>query len=276
MLRLFIILLPLISLMSSIQCLAQSQPPVSIFSNALPANSAVSDETPRTLGVKFWSAQPGTISGIRFYRGAKSPSGYVANLYSANGTTLLGSVKMATESGPVPGWQQAVFAAPISIRANTTYVAAYYAPSGRYASTPHGLTQTVSNGPLSAPSASLVGGNGVFISGLAFPITGHQMTNFFVDVAFAPAGLPYLNMVMSPANPTIPSTTPSGAKLAQIAVTWSDGSPFTGTLSFGAPNFSYGGVYALDSNNNLTISPLGPGVGSAGGSTENVTIVATQ
>src|SRR5262249_22202230 len=151
----------------------------------------------------------------------------------------------------------------ISIRANTTYVAAYYAPSGRYASTPHGLTQTVSNGPLSAPSASLVGGNGVFISGRAFPNTGYQMTNFFVDVAFVPAGLPYLNIVMSPANPTIPSTTPLGAKVAQIAVTWSDGSPFTGTLSFGPPNFSYGGVYALDSNNNLTISPLGPGVGSA-------------
>jgi hypothetical protein len=183
---------------------------------------------------------------------------------------------MAQESGPVPGWQQAVFASPIPIAANTTYVAAYYAPSGQYSDTPYGLKQTISNGPLNAPAASLVGGNGVWKSGLAFPTGDWEHANFFVDVAFTPTAQSYLNISANPPNPTIPSTTVPGSVVAKLTVKWSDGSPFTGTLSFGPPNYSAGGVYALDSNSNLIISPSGPGVGSAGGSTENVTIVAKQ
>ena len=31
------------------------------------------------------------------------------------------------------GWQQATFGAPVPVTANTTYVASYYAPVGRYA-----------------------------------------------------------------------------------------------------------------------------------------------
>ncbi len=109
--RLLIILLPLTLLVSSNRCMAQA---LSLFTNAAPAHPAISSTGAITVGVKFWSSQPGTISAIKFYRGAASPQGYVANLYSAGGT-LLGSATMAQESGPVPGWQQAVFASPISI-----------------------------------------------------------------------------------------------------------------------------------------------------------------
>src|ERR1700732_5030190 len=75
------------------QCRAQS---LSLFANSLPAEPAVSSTGAITLGVKFWSTQAGTISAIKFYRGATSPQGYVASLYSASGT-LLGRVKMAKE-----------------------------------------------------------------------------------------------------------------------------------------------------------------------------------
>jgi hypothetical protein len=182
---------------------------------------------------------------------------------------------MAQESGPVPGWQQAVFASPIPIAANTTYVAAYYAPTGEYAATAYGLNQAVSNGPLTAAAASAVGGNGVYKYNERFPSRDYQNTNYFVDVAFVPTGT-YLSITSNPPNPTIPSTTPLGSVVAKLSATWSDRSPFTGSLSFGPPNYNAGGVYALDSNNDLIISPLGPGVGSAGGSTESVTIAATQ
>jgi hypothetical protein len=70
----------------------------------------------------------------------------VARLYSANGGAILGSATMATESGPLPGWQHAVFSAPIPIAANTGYVAAYYAPGGRYAQTNYGLVSGVTVG----------------------------------------------------------------------------------------------------------------------------------
>jgi hypothetical protein len=267
----FIVVLPLALLLGGNGCLAQA---LGIFSNAAPSNAAVSYTGAITLGIKFWSTQSGTISAIKFYRGATSPQGYVASLYSASGS-LLGSATMAKESGPVPGWQQAVFAVPIAIAANTSYVAAYYAPSGQYAATAKGLSPTASNGPLYAPAASLVGGNGVYQYNRSFPTLDSQDTNYFVDVAFVPIGT-YLSIISDPPNPTILSTTPLGTVVAQLSAAWSDGSPFTGALSFGAPNFNSRGVYTLDSNNNLIISPLGPGVGSVGGSTETVTIVATQ
>ena len=122
------------TLLMSDVCLSQT---VSLFGNTLPSNAGEGNQTPITLGVKLWSSQSGTVSAIRFYRGTTSPLGYVARLYSASGT-VLGSVTMAHESGPVPSWQVATFAAPISISPNTTYVAAYYVPSGEYMGRPMG------------------------------------------------------------------------------------------------------------------------------------------
>jgi hypothetical protein len=249
---------------------------VSLFSGAVPATLAAVSTRPITLGLKFWSSQPGTISAISFFRGAESPNGYVARLYSADGRTLLGSVTMATESGPVPGWQHAVFAAPISISANTTYVAAYYAPSGQYAYSNYGLIRGVSVGPLNAPSSSLVGGNGVYNYNLAFPKRNYESTNYFVDVVFVPAvPAPYLTLTLNPPNPSITSSAPLGSQVATIAATWSDGSPFTGTLSFGPPYFNDAATFAISSNN-LIINPSGPGVSSDGNTLQNVTIVATR
>ncbi len=271
--RLLILLLPLTLLMSGP---ARSQSTVSLFSNLVPATPVDPYTGPTTNGVKFWSSQAGTISAIRFYRAATSRLGYSVMLYSADGKTLLGYVKMKTESGPVPGWQQADFATPIPIKANTTYVAANYAPTGQYADTQHALRQTVTSGPLNAPAAPLVGGNGVWVRNRGFPHYTWNSSNFFVDVVFLPAGSRYLSIALTPANPTIPSTAPLGTVVAKITVTWSDGSPFTGTLSFGLPNSNGGGVYAIDSNNNLIIDPAGSGVGASGGSVQNVTIVATQ
>jgi hypothetical protein len=253
---------------------AHSQSTVSLFTNTVPATSASPDPTSQTFGVKFSSTQAGTISSILFYRGAKSANGYIATLYSASGGTALGSVTMKKESGPVPGWQQATFATPIPISANTTYIAAYYAPSGQYSYTNFGLTQAASSGSLTAPAAATAGGNGVYYRGQGFPSSAWADTNFFVDVAFT-AVAPTLSVTLNPANPTILSNTPPGTVVATISVTWSNGAPFTGSLSFGPPNSNGGGVYAL-SGNNLIINPSGPGVGAAGGSVQNVTIVATQ
>jgi Domain of unknown function (DUF4082) len=261
----------LIACSGSRASLAQS--PVNIFGNAVPANAVEADYSAVTLGVKFWSSQAGTISAIRFYRGATSPSGYVARLYSAAGQRL-GSVALATESGPVPGWQTAVFPAPISISVNTSYVAAYYTPNGNYADDYYGLNNGVTNGPLNVPASATVGGNGVYYYGLGFPASTWEASNYYVDVLFTPvAPLPVLSLTFDPPNPSIPDTTPKGATVATILPTWSDGQPFTGTISIGDSDPA--GVFAI-SGNSLIIDPQGPGVGAAGGTVEQVTIVATQ
>ena len=70
---------------------------------------------------------------------------------------------------------------------------------------------------------------------------------------------------VTPSNPSIPDTTPKGTVVATVSVKMSDGSPFTGTLRFGAPNFDSGGIFALQmtdlANGSIIINPAGPGVG---------------
>src|SRR5262249_1411900 len=145
----------------------------------------------------------GTISGIRFYRAVRNPQGYVAKLYSAGGI-LLGSATTVQETGPVPGWQQVNFASPISISANTTYIAAYYSSVGRVAWAGNGLGQGMIGGHLTAPASSAAGGNGVYGYGNVFPSSSYQSSNYYVDVAFSPAApTPLLSLKFDPPNPTI-------------------------------------------------------------------------
>jgi hypothetical protein len=74
--------------------------------------------------------------------------------------------------------------------------------------------------------------------------------------------------------PTIPSSTPLGSTVANLQGVWSDRSPFTGSFMFVAPNYD-ADTYSI-SGSNLIVASNGPGVGSAGGSIEHVTIEAVQ
>ena len=84
-----------------------------------------------------------------------------------------------------------------------------------------------------------------------------------------------MSLSFEPPNPSIPNTTPSGATVATIIASWSNGQPFTGTLGFSSPYSNGGGVFAI-SGDSLIINPSGPGVAAAGGKVDQVTIVATQ
>ena len=245
---------------------------LSIFGDAVPKNP-IDDPGATTLGVKFWSSQSGSVVGIRFYRAVVSPQGYVVKLYSTGGT-LLGSATIATEPGRLPGWQEVYFASPIPISANTTYVATYYCPVGQGAWDQHELDNGATNGPLTAPAGGMVGGNGVYISGNAFPTIDYAHDNYYVDVLFTPTGQS-LVLNFDPPNPSITSSAPLGSVVTTIIASWSDGSPFTGPLSFAPPYSNNQGVFAI-SGNNLIVSPSGPGVSSDANTTLNVTIVATQ
>jgi Domain of unknown function (DUF4082) len=259
----------LVALISGGESSAQS---ISIFGNAVPSDPT-GGGTKVTLGVKFWSSQSGTISAIRFYRASVSSHGYVAKLYSAGGT-LLGSATLAHESGPVPGWQIADFASPIPVSANTTYIAAYYSAAGQGAGDPRELRNGVTTGPLTAPASSAVGGNGVFNSKNAFPNSKYEASNFYVDVLFTPTGAT-LVLNFNPPNPSIPANTPLGSVVATVTPSWSNGSPFTGTLSFAQPYSNDQATFAM-SGNNLIINPSGPGVSADSNTVQNVTVVATQ
>jgi hypothetical protein len=255
---------------------ARAEPTVTIFGNATPETPVVPDAGAVTLGVKFRSSQPGKVSGVRFYRGAASRDGYAVKLFVANGSLLAGA-KAWNDTCVVPCWEQVNFRSPVTIAANTTYIAAYYTFNGRYAVDKYGLTTVHSAGPLSAPASDTVGGNGVYTYSTGFPNQTWENSNYYVDVAFTPAASApaHLTLSFDPPNPTIAPSAPGGTVVVTIIAAWSDGTPFTGTLGFGPPFYNDAGTFAI-SGIKLIVNPAGPGVSARGGGTRNVTITATQ
>jgi hypothetical protein len=158
---------------------------VSLFSaSSTPSLVSVSDTNPVELGVKFQASTNGDITGIRFYKAALNTGTHIADLWSSTGT-LLASATFTNETAS--GWQQALFATPVSITAGTTYVASYHT-NGNYSADPNLFANSLSNGPLTAPASSLIGGNGVFAYGSnsLFPTNSYNSTSYGVDVLFRP------------------------------------------------------------------------------------------
>ena len=63
------------------------------------------------------------ITGLKFYKGVGNIGTHTGHLWTNNGT-LLGTVVFTNETAS--GWQQVMFASPISINAGVTYMASYY------------------------------------------------------------------------------------------------------------------------------------------------------
>jgi hypothetical protein len=159
--------------------------PCSVFPpTALPTNLATNDPNAVELGMKVQASVPGVITGLRFYKGATNTGTHVGHLWTSTGT-LLGSVTFTNETAS--GWQQATFATPIPISANTPYVVSYYTPTGGYAYDSGYFGSAVVNGPLTALANGVAGGNGVYLYGSGgFPTETYQGTNYWVDVVFTP------------------------------------------------------------------------------------------
>jgi Domain of unknown function (DUF4082)/Bacterial Ig-like domain len=165
-----------------------SQPPsgcpCTIWSaTTTPAIASFNDNTAVELGVKFRSDLDGFITGVRFYKGAANTGTHVGKVWSIAGE-LLGSVTFNNESPS--GWQQANFATPIAIAADTTYVASYHTTVGFYAiNSGYFGSAGTDQPPLHAPSTVTADGNGVFQYGPGgFPAQTFNATNYWVDVVF--------------------------------------------------------------------------------------------
>ena len=103
--------------------------PCSIWpASAVPAVLADSDTSAVELGVKFRADASGVINGVRFYKSSTNTGTHVGHLWTVAGQ-LLASVTFTGETAS--GWQQATFATPVAITANTIYVVSYSAPNGQ-------------------------------------------------------------------------------------------------------------------------------------------------
>ena len=168
---------------------ASAATPSTIFGAATPATGDSGDSRSVVLGVKFRSEIPGSVIGVRFYKASANTGTHVGSLWTTSGT-LLASGTFTGESAS--GWQQLLFASPVAITANTTFVASYLAPKGHYSDTAAGFASSgVTNPPLSA-LANSVSADGVYVYGAsnAFPTNTYHATNYWVDVLFEPTGAP--------------------------------------------------------------------------------------
>ncbi len=154
-------------------------------SSATPATPSHNDIQAVELGVRFRSDVSGSITGLRFYKGSANTGTHVGHLWTNTGV-LLATATFANETAS--GWQQVDLNQPVTINANTTYVASYHTNVGRYAVTrPFFAGTGVDNPPLHALMDGFDGRNGVYVYGAsAFPSQTYQSTNYWVDVVFAP------------------------------------------------------------------------------------------
>ncbi|MFL6127502.1 MAG: DUF4082 domain-containing protein, partial [Mycobacteriales bacterium] len=148
---------------------------------AAPGGAPDPDTSAVEVGTRFRSDVAGQATGVRFYKQAGNTGSHVGRLWTGSGT-LLGSVTFTGETAS--GWQQATFASPIAIAANTTYVVTYHAPAGRYSADTGYFAAGVDRAPLHALRDGLDGPDGVYRygSGGVFPTDTWQSTNYWVDV----------------------------------------------------------------------------------------------
>ncbi len=154
-------------------------------STTVPGTADAGPDSAVELGVKFRSDVAGRITSIRFYKGSGNTGTHVGNLWSSTGTNLA-SVTFSGET--TSGWQQANFATPVSITANTVYVASYHTNVGHYADNQNYFaTAGVDNPPLHALQNGVSGGNGVYRYGSSsgFPNQTWNTSNYWVDVVFS-------------------------------------------------------------------------------------------
>ncbi len=214
-------------------------------SSAVPDVAYVSSSKPIELGMKFTADRDGSITALRFYKGAGNSGPHAGNLWNSTGK-LLATATFTNETDS--GWQQVNLATPVAITANTTYVVSYHTPAGY--STSYGyFNAAVDNAPLHAPASSASNGNGLYAYGAnsVFPTGNGFGANYWVDVVFTPAGTntgSLVSLAVTPANPSIgvgstqqframgTFTDNSTADLTS-QVSWNSGSPSVATITSG-------------------------------------------
>jgi hypothetical protein len=161
--------------------------PCSLFPGATPGTPHVADYVGVELGVKFRASTDGYITALRFYKAAADTGSHVGHLWDGAGT-LLATATFTGETAS--GWQQVSLDVPVSVRADTTYVASYHTSTG-YPADRNGFGISVDRPPLRALRDGEEGGNGVHkydsacTSPPCFPNDTVLSSNYYADVVFA-------------------------------------------------------------------------------------------
>ncbi|MFI6931691.1 DUF4082 domain-containing protein [Streptomyces sp. NPDC050287] len=223
--------------------------------SAVPGAVNGGDGSSLELGVKIRTTVAGSITGVRFYKSPANTGTHTGSLWSASGTRLAtGTFSNETASG----WQQLNFATPVTVKANTTYVASYFAPNGGYSYDGGYFSGSAAGlAPLTALQSGTDGGNGVYHYGSTsgFPSSASSGSNYWVDAVLDTS-------TASTTPPTVTSTSPtSGATGVSITATVSavfssavDSDSLTFTVKDPDGN-TVPGTWTLPASNKATFTP---------------------
>jgi hypothetical protein len=230
----------------------------SLFSASnTPTQTNLNDGKALELGVKFTSSTAGQITALKFYRSPGDSSSDIVDLWSSSGTKLASAT---FTNATATGWQTVGLATPVSIAANTTYVASYHT-NGAYVATSNFFTNAFTSGSLTAPSSASSGGNGVYSYGGTssagiFPTSSFNASNYYADVVFTGSTTTDPPPVLSNQTPnqnavvgsafslTLPvnTFTIADGDALTYAATLSDGTPLPSWLTFTASTQTFGGT----------------------------------
>jgi hypothetical protein len=132
------------------------------------------------LGVRFRANVPGQVTAIRFFKLAGSAGVHVGYLWS-DGCDELAQADFEDET--TDGWQE-VAIDPVTIEADTDYIAAVYFPGGGWNRTSNFFTEDHENGPLTATDDS--NGRYVYPAFGTCPAFTFENTNYWIDLRFVP------------------------------------------------------------------------------------------
>ncbi|MFJ9835834.1 DUF4082 domain-containing protein [Streptomyces sp. NPDC101169] len=223
--------------------------------SAVPGTVNGGDGSAVELGVKFRTTVAGSITGVRFYKSPVNTGTHTGSLWSASGTRLATGTFTGESAS---GWQQLNFSTPVSVKANTTYVASYFAPNGGY-SYDGGYFSGSDAGlaPLTALKSGTDGGNGVYHYGSAsaFPSSQSSGSNYWVDVVLDTS-------TASTTPPTVTSTSPTSGATG-VSITAPVSAVFSSavdsdslTLTVKGPNGdTVPGAWTLPASNKATFTP---------------------
>ena len=160
--------------------------PVSLWTpRVVPTTVAAPTSKAAQLGLTFISSVSGYVTGLRYYKSSRNTGQHLGYLWTSTGA-LLASVTFTNESAL--GWQQANFATPVTIEANTPYIVSYWSTKGHYADDAgYFATTGVTNQMLYAPPDGQYGPNGSYATSNTFPATSSSLSNYWVDVVFSTA-----------------------------------------------------------------------------------------
>ena len=227
---------------------------ITLFSgSATPAIVNTNDASAVELGVRFQTSVAGTVSGIRFYKSSQDTGTHTGELWTSTGT-LLATATFTNETAS--GWQSVTFSSPVTLTADTTYVASYHTNVGHYSVSPNYFTSNVTSGPLTA----LANGNGVYTysSNRAFPTSTFSAKNYWVDVMFNPSTVNGQPVATNDTGPIL--TQNLASTITAASLTANDSDPDGDALSVTAVSAPTNGTVVLNTqpnpqNNTITFTP---------------------